>query len=97
MADGVEAVEKVKRNAYDIVFMDVHMPHLDGFEATRAIKELSDPEACPYIVAVTANAVRGDRDKCLKAGMDDYVSKPIKNESIMQVMERYYHKKQIHH
>lgn len=97
VTDGVEAVEKVKRSAYDIVFMDVHMPRLDGFEATRAIKELSDPEACPYIVAVTANAVRGDRDRCLKAGMDDYVSKPIKSESIMQVMERYYHKKQIHH
>ncbi|NUU76702.1 PAS domain S-box protein [Paenibacillus xylanilyticus] len=90
VADGVEAVEAVKRNAYDIVFMDVHMPRLDGFEATKAIKELLGPEACPYIIAVTANAVRGDMDKCLKAGMDAYVSKPIKRESIMQVMETYY-------
>jgi len=96
VVDGVEAVEAVKRNAYDIVFMDVHMPRLDGFEATKAIKELVDPEACPYIIAVTANAVRGDMDNCLKAGMDAYVSKPIKSESIMQVMETFYIKKQIH-
>ncbi|MFS0869347.1 PAS domain S-box protein [Paenibacillus xylanilyticus] len=95
VADGVEAVEAVKRNAYDIVFMDVHMPRLDGFEATKAIKELLNPEECPYIIAVTANAVRGDMDRCLKAGMDAYVSKPIKSESIMQVMETYYIKKQI--
>jgi CheY-like chemotaxis protein len=90
VVNGIEAVEAVKRSAYDIVFMDVHMPRLNGFEATKAIKELMRPEACPYIVAVTANAVRGDMDKCLKAGMDAYVSKPIKSESIMQVMEEFY-------
>ncbi|KOY15178.1 PAS domain S-box protein [Paenibacillus xylanivorans] len=90
VVNGVEAVEAVKRSAYDIVFMDVHMPRLNGFEATKAIKESLQPGACPYIVAVTANAVRGDMDKCLKAGMDAYVSKPIKSESIMQVMEEFY-------
>ncbi|PQP81260.1 hybrid sensor histidine kinase/response regulator [Paenibacillus sp. PCH8] len=93
--DGVEAVEAVKHNSYDIIFMDVHMPRLDGFEATKAIKESLQPETCPYIIAVTANAVRGDMEACLKAGMDAYVSKPIKSESIMQVMETYYMKKQI--
>ncbi|MFE6073709.1 PAS domain S-box protein [Paenibacillus sp. NPDC057886] len=90
VVNGVEAVEAVKRSAYDIVFMDVHMPRLNGFEATKVIKESLRPEACPYIVAVTANAVRGDMDKCLKAGMDAYVSKPIKSESIMQVMEEFF-------
>ncbi|WP_440119249.1 PAS domain S-box protein [Paenibacillus sp. QZ-Y1] len=88
--NGVEAVEAVKRDGYDIVFMDVHMPRLNGFEATKAIKESLQPDECPYIVAVTANAVRGDMEKCLKAGMDAYVSKPIKSESIMQVMEEFY-------
>lgn len=97
MVDGAEAVEAVKRHAYDIVFMDVHMPRLDGFEATKAIKEMLDPQSCPFIVAVTANAVRGDMDKCLKAGMDAYVSKPIKGESITQVLEMYYIKNQINH
>ncbi|WP_426332725.1 PAS domain S-box protein [Paenibacillus silvae] len=95
VVDGKEAIEAVKRNAYDIVFMDVHMPNLDGFEATRAIKENLSSEECPYIVAVTANALRGDRVRCLKAGMDDYISKPIKSESIYQVIETYYNKKQM--
>lgn len=95
VVDGKGAIEAVKRNAYDIVFMDVHMPNLDGFEATRAIKENLSSEECPYIVAVTANALRGDRVRCLKAGMDDYISKPIKSESIYQVIETYYNKKQM--
>lgn len=93
VVDGKEALEAVKRNAYDIVFMDVHMPQLNGFEVTQAIKENLSSEDCPYIVAVTANALRGDRERCLKAGMDDYISKPIKSESIYQVMETYYNKK----
>ncbi|WP_339169898.1 PAS domain S-box protein [Paenibacillus sp. FSL R5-0341] len=90
VADGVGAVEAVKHNSYDVIFMDVHMPRLNGFEATKVIKEFKSPEDCPYIIAVTANAVRGDMDKCLKAGMDAYVSKPIKIESIMQALETYY-------
>ncbi|MCW3794750.1 PAS domain S-box protein [Paenibacillus sp. LS1] len=90
VADGVEAVEAVKHNSYDIIFMDVHMPRLNGFEATKVIKEIKPSEDCPYIIAVTANAVRGDMDKCLKAGMDAYISKPIKIESIMQALETYY-------
>lgn len=97
VVDGKEAIEAVKRNAYNIVFMDVHMPNLDGFEATRAIQENLSSEECPYIVAVTANALRGDRARCLKAGMDDYISKPIKSESIYQVIETYYNKKQMNH
>ncbi|WP_180361774.1 PAS domain S-box protein [Paenibacillus sp. BGI2013] len=90
VADGVEAVEAVKHTSYDIVFMDVHMPRLNGFEATKAIKNALPPESCPFIIAVTANAVRGDMENCLKAGMDAYVSKPIKIESIMQALETYY-------
>ncbi|WP_413409164.1 PAS domain S-box protein [Paenibacillus amylolyticus] len=90
VADGVEGVEAVKHTSYDIVFMDVHMPRLNGFEATKAIKNALHPESCPFIIAVTANAVRGDMENCLKAGMDAYVSKPIKIESIMQALETYY-------
>lgn len=95
--DGKEALEVAERNAYDIVFMDVHMPKLNGFEVTQALKENRSSEDGPYIVAVTANALRGDRERCLKAGMDDYISKPIKSESIYQVMETYYNKKQKNH
>lgn len=90
VADGVEGVKAVKHTSYDIVFMDVHMPRLNGFEATKAIKNALHPESCPFIIAVTANAVRGDMENCLKAGMDAYVSKPIKIESIMQALETYY-------
>jgi CheY-like chemotaxis protein len=97
VADGKEALEAVKRNAYDMVFMDVQMPKLNGFEVTQAIKENLSSEDCPYIVAVTANALIGDRDRCLKAGMDEYISKPIKSESIYQVIETYYSKKQMNH
>ncbi|WP_342551244.1 PAS domain S-box protein [Paenibacillus sp. FSL R7-0652] len=97
VVDGKEALEAAERNAYDIVFMDVHMPKLNGFEVTQALKENRSSEDGPYIVAVTANALRGDRERCLKAGMDDYISKPIKSESIYQVMETYYNKKQKNH
>lgn len=92
--DGEAAVEAVKRNAYDIVFMDVHMPRLDGLEATKVIKRSLPSEKSPYIVAVTANALRGDQERCLQAGMDDYISKPIKMETITKALEAYYIKKQ---
>ncbi|MEY8745497.1 PAS domain S-box protein [Bacillales bacterium AN1005] len=92
--DGEAAVEAVKRNAYDIVFMDVNMPRLDGLEATKVIKRSLSPEKSPYIVAVTANALRGDQQRYLQAGMDDYISKPIKMETITEALEAYYIKKQ---
>ncbi|WP_334074397.1 PAS domain S-box protein [Paenibacillus sp. A14] len=93
VGNGKEAVEAVKRTSYDIVFMDVHMPKLNGFEATRLIKESLPEKDRPYIVAVTANALRGDKERCLEAGMDNYVSKPIRNESVLPLIEEVNNKK----
>lgn len=76
--NGLEAVEAVKQNTYDCILMDVQMPEMDGFEATRQIiKLLPDFQQRPYIIAMTAHALQGYREKCLDNGMDDYVTKPI--------------------
>uniref|UniRef100_A0A832A074 Sensory/regulatory protein RpfC n=1 Tax=Desulfacinum infernum TaxID=35837 RepID=A0A832A074_9BACT len=87
---GQEAVEALQREPYDLVFMDVQMPVLDGMEATRMIRKgrvtVVDPKV--PIIAMTAHALQGDREMCLKAGMDDYVSKPIRLEDLQAAMER---------
>jgi len=81
-ADGVEAVEAVRRVPYDVVFMDLQMPELDGMDATRQIVAEHPAGRRPRIIALTANAFEEDREACLKAGMDDYVSKPLKPETL---------------
>jgi signal transduction histidine kinase/ActR/RegA family two-component response regulator len=77
-ANGLEAVEAVERQPYDLVLMDVQMPEMDGLEATRRIVEQMSADARPWIVAMTANAMDGDREQCLDAGMMGYISKPIR-------------------
>ena len=79
--NGLEAVAAVGREPYDVVLMDVQMPELDGLEATRQIRAAA-PAHRPWIVAMTANAMEGDREACLAAGMDDYLSKPIRPEAL---------------
>jgi CheY-like chemotaxis protein len=81
-ANGVEAVEAVRSRRYDVVLMDVEMPDVDGLEATRRIHARNQNGPPPRIIAVTANAMQGDRDACLAAGMDDYLSKPIRLEEL---------------
>jgi GAF domain-containing protein/CheY-like chemotaxis protein len=76
-SNGLEAVESIERQTYDVILMDVQMPELDGLDATRSIRKLENVTQ-PHIIAMTANALEGDREMCLAAGMDDYVSKPIR-------------------
>ena len=90
--DGGEAVDAVKNKAYDLVLMDCHMPIMDGFEATQAIrrKEATDPAKTHLlIVALTADAVEGDRERCLAAGMDDYLAKPFTQEDLYSILEKW--------
>jgi CheY-like chemotaxis protein len=88
-ANGSEAVKKVSEIGYDLVLMDCQMPELDGFEATREIRRLPDTLARVPIVAMTANAMPGDRERCLEAGMDDYVAKPVRVKDLEEMLSRW--------
>jgi signal transduction histidine kinase/CheY-like chemotaxis protein len=87
--DGLEAVEKYTKapEAFDLIFMDVQMPQMDGLKATKAIRDRGF-ETVP-IVAMTAHAMKGDREKCLEAGMDDYIPKPVKRELVFEMLEKW--------
>jgi len=87
-ADGREALQALERQAYDVVLMDVQMPEMDGLEATRNIFERWPGPDRPRIIAMTAGATEADRDACLAAGMDDYVSKPIRQEELAAALAR---------
>jgi len=87
-SNGIEAVESVERQAYDVVLMDVQMPEMDGLEATRRITAAWPAGKRPRIVAMTANAMQGDREMCLAAGMDDYVTKPIRVDELVDALNR---------
>jgi len=84
--NGLEAIQAVERQKYDVVLMDVQMPEMDGLEASRRICARWPRGERPYIVAMTANAMQGDRERCLEAGMDDYVSKPIRVNELVAAM-----------
>jgi two-component system sensor histidine kinase/response regulator len=86
--NGKAAIEAVQRQKYDLVFMDVQMPQMDGLEATRRIYGIRVPAERPYIVAMTANAMKEDRELCLASGMDDYLSKPIRPGDVKEALER---------
>ena len=88
--DGSSAIEEVKNRYFDLILMDVQMPELDGLNATVRIRDREKGEEGGHIpiVAMTAHAMKGDRERCLAAGMDDYVSKPIKASELFAVIER---------
>jgi CheY-like chemotaxis protein len=89
--NGVEAIDCVKQTRYNIILMDIQMPEMDGYETTRRLREIEEKENSERIpiLAVTANALKGDKAKCLECGMDDYISKPIKREEIFEMIEKW--------
>ena len=89
VANGREAVAMVAQAPYDLVFMDCQMPEMDGFEATRVVRERTGGGRHVPVVAMTANALEGDRERCLAAGMDDYVPKPVRRDTLIEVLRRW--------
>jgi CheY-like chemotaxis protein len=85
-SNGIEAIESVERQTYDVVLMDVQMPEMDGLEASRRIVARLPHGGRPRIVAMTANAMAGDREMCLAAGMDDYLTKPIRVDALIDAL-----------
>ncbi len=89
VGNGLLALHAATTQGYDLVLMDVQMPEMDGLEATTAIRKLEGPAGQTPIVAMTANAMRGDREKCLSAGMNDYVAKPLQLSDLQRVLQRF--------
>lgn len=87
--DGSEALNMVRDQDYTLILMDCQMPVMDGFEATRAIRALNTPVSQVPIIAVTANVMEGQRDKCLAAGMNDYLPKPINKDVLRKAVDRW--------
>ncbi|NJN65215.1 MAG: response regulator [Chloroflexaceae bacterium] len=87
-ANGLEVLDALERQVYDVVLMDVQMPEMDGIEATRHIRERWEAPCSPWVIAMTAHALSGDRERCLAAGMDDYLSKPIQIEHLVESLKK---------
>ncbi len=88
--DGEEVLKLHNSNSYDVIFMDIQMPKLDGYDTTKKIRELEGKDKRTTIIAITANALTGDREKCIAAGMDDYISKPIRGEVVEKILGKYF-------
>ena len=86
-SSGLQALAALEKSDFDLVLMDVQMPEMDGLEATRRIREIDGPAASVPIIAMTANAVKGDRERCLMAGMSDYVSKPVDRVQLFEKID----------
>jgi len=86
--NGLELVASLSRTAYDVIFMDVQMPEMDGIEATRQLRRDLPPDRQPRIIAMTAAAFPEDRARCLEAGMDDYISKPVDLSELADALRR---------
>jgi CheY-like chemotaxis protein len=96
VANGLAVLEALQLIPYDVIFMDCQMPEMDGYDAARTIRKLEEGSGHGFngktpvhIIAITANAMQGDREKCLAAGMDDYISKPIRLPELQAVLERW--------
>jgi CheY-like chemotaxis protein len=86
--NGLEVLQAVAERTYDVILMDIQMPEMDGLTATHHIRRLYSPERQPRIIAVTASAMQGDREECLRAGMDDYLTKPLRLDSLYKVLSQ---------
>jgi CheY-like chemotaxis protein len=91
--DGRQALEMLEKKSYDLVLMDVEMPNMNGLDAAMAIREMESRKGSARvpIIGVTASAMKGDREKCLSHGMDDYISKPFKADEFKELLKRYVH------
>jgi len=91
-ADGTEALQKMAAQQYDVIFMDCYMPEMSGFEATRIIREATGHDmAKPVIIALTGDIMNADRNKCLEAGMNDFMSKPFSADQIDAMLKKWVH------
>ena len=88
-SNGAEVLDMLKQRSYDAVFMDCQMPEMDGYEATAAIRQQEGTDRHTIIIAMTAHTMQGDREKCLQAGMDDYIPKPIKRDNVREILHRW--------
>lgn len=86
--DGLEAIQMANTKPYQLILMDIQLPHMDGYQATRQIRDQSTHQ--PIIVALTASALDGDKEKCLSAGMDDYISKPFQASDIEELLKKHF-------
>jgi len=87
--NGRKAIEALKGTVYDLILMDVQMPEMNGFEATNGIRQMEDEKKHTPIIAMTAHAMKGDKERCLQAGMDDYVSKPIEPRELFRTIDKW--------
>ncbi len=87
--NGIEALAAVEKKTYDIIFMDIHMPEMDGMEATRILREKPPVGQRPRIIALTADVLTGERERCLEIGMDDYIPKPIKVDTLKTIIKNF--------
>ncbi|MEZ4591783.1 MAG: ATP-binding protein [Chloroflexota bacterium] len=89
VSNGLEAVQRAAERPFDIIFMDIQMPEMDGITATQKILEQADGRKRPYIIAMTAHALKGDREKLLSAGLDEYLSKPVRLEEVANILKKF--------
>jgi CheY-like chemotaxis protein/HPt (histidine-containing phosphotransfer) domain-containing protein len=87
-SDGAQALDACSRKSYDLVLMDSHMPGMDGYECTRKLRERQSPKGKPVIIGVTADAMSGSRERCLEAGMDEMITKPVMDRDLLRVLAR---------